>query len=142
MVDFERILHEKYLEGANVATRKRKAAGERMLDSPVLSVRIDEEVRRLKIEPEWVAGEKNAITLAKYPHMRVVLVAMRRGTSLHEHRVEGPLSLFVISGHLDIAVGHAKHHLEEKGLFTLRKIVRHDVHAAEDSIFLMTIMQP
>jgi hypothetical protein len=33
---------------------------------------IDEEIARLKREPEWTSGRKDGITLVKYPRMRIL----------------------------------------------------------------------
>jgi quercetin dioxygenase-like cupin family protein len=119
---------------------KRRTVDERKIDSPVISLDTEGEVHALKTEPEWIAGERNGITLAKYPHMRVVLVALRRGTSLREHKVEGPMALYLLSGKVSVTVRKTRHQVPEGGLFALRKTVPHDVEALEDSAFLLTIM--
>jgi quercetin dioxygenase-like cupin family protein len=119
---------------------KRRTVNVRKIDSPVISLDTEDEVHALKTEPEWIAGERNGITLAKYPHMRVVLVALRRGTSLREHKVEGPMALYLLSGKVSVTVRKTRYQVQEGGLFTLRKTVPHDVEALEDSAFLLTIM--
>ncbi len=124
-----------------VKRRVRKTPGERMLDAPVLVLKVDEEIQRLRKEPEWLSGHENGITLSKYPHLRVVLVALRKGTLLQDHAVSGPMSLFVISGRINVVVGRTKHQLEEKGLCTLRKTIAHRILAVEDSVFLLSIVQ-
>ena len=50
--------------------RGRKTPRERTLDAPVLILKIDEEIQRLRKEPEWISGHENGITLSKYPHLR------------------------------------------------------------------------
>lgn len=121
-------------------TRDRKTARERTLDAPVLVLKIDEEIQRLRKEPEWIAGNENGITLSKYPHLRVVLVALRKGTEMQDHAVAGPVSLYVLSGKINLFVGRTKHQLEEKGLCTLRKTIPHRILALEDSVFLLSII--
>ncbi len=123
-------------------THKRPAVRDRHLDSSVLALKIEDEAKRLKQEPEWISGMENGITLAKYPHMRVVLVALKRGTSLREHKVEGPMSLSVVDGAIDVTVSGVSHVLFSKGLLTLRKTVPYDIRAKKNSLFLMTIMRP
>jgi quercetin dioxygenase-like cupin family protein len=113
---------------------------ERKLDAPILALSIDEQVKRLKTEPEWVSGKVDGITLVKYPHLRVVLVALRKGTSMREHKVEGPMSLFVMSGEIHLVAGKDEYHLRRDGLFSLRKAILHDVRAMVDSVFLLTIV--
>ncbi len=122
--------------------RKRPAVKDRHLDSSVLALRIEREAKRLKQEPEWIMGRENGITLAKYPHMRVVLVALKKGTSLREHKVEGPMSLSVLDGKIGVEVSGVSYDLFSKGLLTLQKSVPYDIRAMTNSLFLMTIVRP
>ncbi len=119
---------------------RQKSVKERGIDAPRLSLHVDEQVRLLKSEPEWKSGMEDGITLAKYPHMRVVLVALKKGIRMKEHAVQGPMSLFVVSGKVTLIVEKQEFQLKEKGLFTLRKAVLHDVMATSDAVILMTIM--
>jgi len=120
--------------------KRRESAKERRIEAPVLALQLDEEVRRLKTEPEWRTGTEDGITLAKYPHLRVVLVALRKGTSMHEHAVRGPISVFVVSGRVTVLASQKEYHLRPKGLATLRKSVLHDVRATADSVIMLTVM--
>ena len=120
---------------------KRANVKDRGIDSPALGFSIDDEVKRLKAEPEWVSGRENGITLAKYPHMRAVLVVLKRGTSLREHTVEGPMSLYLISGKLDLLAGKVRHTVNRKGLFTLRTTVPFDIRSVTDATFILTIVK-
>jgi quercetin dioxygenase-like cupin family protein len=126
--------------GARTKVKTRKTAKERRIDAPVLALNVDAEVRRLKTEPEWESGTENGITLVKYPHMRIVLVALRKGKNMHEHKVEGPMSLFVVSGTVVLTAGKSKHRLNARDMVTLRKTIPHDVHAETDSVIMLTIM--
>ncbi len=123
-------------------TRKRPPVRDRRIDSHALALKIGDEAKRLMREPEWISGRENGITLAKYPHMRVVLVALKKGMSLREHRVEGPMSLSVLSGKVNVSVSGVSHELFSKGLLTLQKTVPYDISARSNSLFLMTIMRP
>ncbi len=119
---------------------KRKTLKERRIDTAPLVFRIDEESRRLKREPEWSSGKEDGITLVKYPHMRIVLVALKNNTSMHEHKVKGPISLFVMSGKVTLLVDKNEFILKKNGLFSLRKSILHEVHADENSVIMLTIM--
>lgn len=123
-----------------MATRRRKTPKERNIVAPILALNIDEEVRRLKVELEWVSGVEDGITLVKYPHMRIVLIALRKGKSMHKHKVKGPISLFVVSGKISLIAGKSETQLKARGLFTLRKAIPHDVCALVDSVIILTIM--
>jgi quercetin dioxygenase-like cupin family protein len=119
---------------------KRGTVQERRIDDPILAFRVQEEVRLLKSEPEWKSGARDGITLAKYPHMRAVLVALKKGISMREHKVKGPMSLYVVSGNVTLIAGKQNFQLKEGGLFTLRKTILHDVQANADSVLLLTIV--
>ena len=119
---------------------RRKSVKERRIDAPMLAHHVDEQVRLLKSEPEWQTGVEDGITLAKYPHMRVVLVALKKGIRMKEHKVKGPMSLFVVSGKVTLIADKQEFQLKQKWHFTLRTAVLHDVQANTDAVILMTIM--
>jgi quercetin dioxygenase-like cupin family protein len=123
-----------------MATRRGKTPKERKIVAPILALNVDEEIRGLKFEPEWVSGVEDGITLVKYPHMRIVLIALRKGKSMHEHKVNGPISLFVVSGKISLIAGKSETQLKARGLFTLRKAIPHDVRALVDSVVILTIV--
>ena len=123
-------------------TRPReKSVKARAITSSVLSVSIDEEIDRLKREPEWTSGRVDGIALVKYPRMRVVLVALRKGTSMRQRKVEGPLSIYVISGKIVVATEKGDKEVQAKGLFTMRQHFLKEVHAAAESVFLLTLFK-
>ena len=123
-------------------SHKRGSVQDRNIGAAILSRRIDEEVRMLTSEREWLSGKRDGITLVKYPHLRVVLVALRKGAKMREHKLKGPISLFVVQGRINVEAGSAAYTVKKKGLVTLRKAILHDVQADQDSVFLLTIAPP
>jgi quercetin dioxygenase-like cupin family protein len=123
-------------------TRPReKSVKARGITSPVLSVNVDEEIARLKREPEWTSGRADSIALVKYPRMRVVLATLRKGTSMRQRKVEGPLSIYVISGKINVSTEKADHQVPAKSLFTMRQRFLNEVHAITDAVFLLTMFK-
>ncbi len=123
-------------------TRPReKSVKARAITSPVLHLSVEEEIDRLQSEPEWTSGREDAITLVKYPRMRVVLVALKRGSRMRQRKVEGPLSIYVISGRIAIAAEEDEYTLKAKGLFTMRQKYLDEVRAIGDSVFLLTLFK-
>ncbi len=120
--------------------KTRKTVQERRIDAPILALNVEAELKRLKTEPEWATGEEDGITLVKYPHMRVVLIALKKGKSMREHKVKGPMSLFVVSGAIVLIAGKSQYKLRAKNIATLRKAIPHDVRASTESVILLTIM--
>lgn len=126
-----------------MAAEKRIVPRERRtVAAPLLSLAIEDELDRLKKEPEWVSGTRNSVTLVKTPHLSVVLVALRKGASMCGHHVEGPITLFVVSGAVRFGVENDERVVKANGLLSLDKKIPHDVEALEDSSFLLTILQP
>lgn len=77
---------------------ERPLLGERILKAPLLSFSIEEEIEKLQKETAWKDGDRNAVTLQKNSDLRVVLIPLRKGATLNEHKVECPITLFVVSG--------------------------------------------
>lgn len=103
--------------------------------------RLYDEFERLKQEPAWRGGSGNAITLTKGP-LRTVLVALKAGATIEEHRAPGPMTLQVLSGSIRFRAGDAVLELGAGQLAVLESAVRHDVEAVTDSAFLLTLTVP
>ncbi|MBL1213976.1 MAG: cupin domain-containing protein [Ignavibacteriae bacterium] len=125
-----------------MAKSNRESLGERQLRAPMLSFSINEEIEKLLKEPGWLNGDRNAVTLQKNPKLRVVLISLRKGASLLEHKVEGPITVLVLSGNINFIIGDDKVNAKANGMIVLEKTIPHDVEALEDSTFILTIIQP
>jgi len=121
---------------------QRPGLGERSLKAPLLSFSIEKEIEKLKKESAWNEGGRNAVTLQKSSNLRVVLISLHKGVTLHEHKVEGPITLFVLSGKINFTAGEEKINAESNGFIVLDKAIPHDVEALEDTSFILTIIQP
>lgn len=122
--------------------QKRKNVSKRALQAPLLSFQIDEEIDKLKKETDWKEGHKDAITLQKSASLRVVLISMHKGATLKEHKVEGPITLFILSGNIIFSAADEKINVSKNELVVLDKTIPHDLEALEDSTFVLTIVQP
>ncbi|MBK6913049.1 MAG: cupin domain-containing protein [Ignavibacteriales bacterium] len=124
-----------------MSEQERPKLSERKLKDTLLSFSIDTETDKLKSENAWLNGDRNAVTLQKNSNLRVVLISLRKGATLHEHKVEGPITLFVLSGKINFIVGEEKVIAESNGFIVLEKAIPHDVEALEDTTFILTIIQ-
>ena len=115
------------------------ARSERPVATPFLHVDLAEQVRKLEQEPVWVSGTRNAITLTKEPTLRVVLTALKQGTKIQAHQTDGPLSIQVISGRLDLRAAGQSAVLRPGEVAVLESAIEHEVEALEESAFLLTI---
>lgn len=120
----------------------RESLKRRVLTAPFMDFSINEEVEKLRKEPAWLKGDRNAVTLQKDSNLRVVLTSLRKGTTLHEHTVVGPITLFVLSGKLNFIVGLEKVCVEANEFIVLEKAIPHNVEALEDVAFILTLIQP
>lgn len=111
------------------------------LAEPLLQIDLERELQQLRQEESWEreAG-RSSRTLAKYPDFRIVLILMKGGTRMRQHRAEGRVSIQQLKGlvrihleadrKLEVSAGH---------LLVLDCGVLHDVEALEESAFLLTI---
>lgn len=114
----------------------------RKIEAPMLMFSIDKETNKLKKEPTWSDNDRNSITLQKNSRLRVVLISMHKGADLHEHTVEGPITLYVVSGKINFTAEEDSVELRTNDLVVLEKTIPHNVEALEDTTFILTIIQP
>src|SRR6266508_727347 len=76
----------------------------RRLAATVLTVDLASEFASLKAEAAWRRSDRNARTLVKEPSFRVVLVGMKTGARLREHRAEGAASIHTMHGTLRVGL--------------------------------------
>jgi quercetin dioxygenase-like cupin family protein len=113
------------------------------LSGSVLQFNLASELDQLHRDESWLHPTgRSSKTLVKYPDLRIVLIAMKANTRMHEHTAAGRISVHSLSGHIrlhlpekvvDLPVGH---------LLALDQCVPHDVEASEDSAFLLTLSWP
>jgi quercetin dioxygenase-like cupin family protein len=113
------------------------------LSGSVLQFDLASELDELYRDEAWLQPTgRSSKTLVKYPDLRIVLIAMKANTRMHEHTAAGRISVHTLNGHIrlhlpervvDLPVGH---------LLALDHCVPHDVEAFEDSAFLLTLSWP
>lgn len=109
---------------------------------PLVHVRLEGNLEGLKQEPMWRSSDRNAITLTKEPHLRVVLIAMKKGARLHEHRASGPITIQAVSGSLRLSASDQILELKPGELAILESAIEHEVEALEESALLLTLVKP
>jgi len=117
-----------------------EARSARPMNSGLSEFRVEDEIARLKGEPTWSAGKRNAITLSKGP-LRVVLIVLKAGARLDEHRARGPMTLQVLSGSIRFRAGETRLELSTGQLIVLESILPHDVEALADAALLLTLIE-
>ena len=115
------------------------------MSAPQFWCDLDEEIRRLWQEDASRTG-RNAKTLVKHPDFRIVLMVLKGNSRIREHKANGRISIQTIRGHIRMHMSYAGTEetidLPAGHLLALDRNLRHDVEAATDSAFLLTVAWP
>jgi quercetin dioxygenase-like cupin family protein len=113
------------------------------LAHPLLRFDLKGEIKSLHQEESWRRGTgRSSKTLAKYPDFRIVLVAMKAKTVMHEHKALARISIQALSGHVRLRLPEESVELPAGRLLALDCAIPHDVEAVKESAFLLTISWP
>src|ERR1700682_36031 len=110
------------------------------LADPLLQIDLDRELQQLRREDSWQRETgRSSKTLAKYPDFRIVLILMKRGTRMRQHKAEGRVSIQQLRGQVCIHLAHRKVNVLPGHMLVLDCGVLHDVEALDESALLLTI---
>ena len=110
------------------------------LDTPILQCDLLEEIQSLHKEDAWLQGTgPSSKTLVKHSDLRIVLLAMKKSMSMHEHKTAARISVQTLAGHIRLRLPDRTVELPAGQLLVLDQCVPHDVEAEEDSAFLLTL---
>ena len=129
-------LSKSHLPGETTGTSERAP---QRLAAPVLAFDLAHEVARLHEQAAWQHGNRNAKTLVKEHDFRILLIALRTGARMEEHRAAGRISVQTLVGHVRLHTAGTNVDLPVGRLVSLERDVPHDVEALEESAFLLTI---
>ena len=98
------------------------------------------EAAALVQEPTWRAHGHNAKTLVKHPDFRVVLIALKAGARVSEHKTDHCVTIHALEGRLRLHVpGYPALELAQGELLALEQTVVHDIEAVADSVFVLSL---
>ena len=110
------------------------------LAEPLLQIDLERELQQLRREDSWQRETgRSSKTLAKYPDFRIVLILMKGGTRMRQHRAEGRVSIQLVKGQVCIHLTDREVTVSAGHLLVLDCGVLHDVEALEESALLLTI---
>lgn len=98
--------------------------------------------RDMQQETAYLREGHTARTLVREPDLRIVLVAMKAGARIAEHRADETASVHALRGHVRLRLPDKVVDLPAGRLLVLEKGLRHDVEAMQDSAFLLTLGWP
>jgi quercetin dioxygenase-like cupin family protein len=100
----------------------------------IASLKIADEIGRLKRGAQWVAGDRVAESLAKNSELSVTLLLLKPGAILKEHRARGTVVLTTVTG--SIRLNGAT--LPAGTVAVIDREAPHAVEAIEESALLLT----
>jgi quercetin dioxygenase-like cupin family protein len=123
------------------ATHRGAARASEPTAGPYLSFDLQQQIDEIRQEAYWQSG-RNSKTIVKYGDFRIVLTAIKKGTTIREHHSDGRISVQTVVGHIRMHAAGKEFDLPSGHLLVLDRGMRHDVEALEDSAFLLTIAWP
>lgn len=114
------------------------------ISEEIIRYNLGSELEKLKRAASWRRESgRSAETLVKYNEFRIVLVRMKPGSYMSQHKAEGPISIHAIQGKVRVHLSEDRmEDLAPGDLLTLDRCLEHDVEAMEESAFLLTIAWP
>jgi quercetin dioxygenase-like cupin family protein len=110
------------------------------LAEPLLQIDLEHELQQLRQEDSWQRETgRSSKMLAKYPDLRIVLILMKRGTRMRQHKAEGRVSIQLLEGQICIHLADRNVNMAAGHLLVLDCGVLHDVDTLEESALLLTI---
>jgi quercetin dioxygenase-like cupin family protein len=103
-----------------------------------------QEIRLLRNQESWQRETgRSSKTLVKQQDFRIVLVLMKAGTRLSEHRANARISIQTVLGRIRVHFRDQRHiELPAGGLLALDSSIPFDLECLEESAFLLTISWP
>ena len=117
-------------EDANRRTLRPPAGG-------MISLNIRAEAARLKAKPEWSSANRLAVSLVKDDALNILLMVLKKGARLEEHRTKGPIAVHVLSGSVRFGAGSRCVELSSGSIAALDREVAHELEALEESAVLL-----
>jgi quercetin dioxygenase-like cupin family protein len=97
---------------------------------------------RLEEDPAWKTGTHSARALLNEPEFSIVLLALKQGAAMREHRYEGRFTLQTLGGNVRVRLPERVVELPAGRLLVVGPRVVHDVQATQESTCLLTLVKP
>jgi len=103
----------------------------------MITVKIADEIARLKGAAKWRSGDRHATSLVKDAALNVLLMVLKKGAHLHEHRTKGPITVQVVSGSIRFSVGADQRVISAGDMVGLDREVAHSLEALQESALIL-----
>lgn len=93
----------------------------------------------LRSEEAYLREGHTARTLVRTPDLRIVVIALKAGETISEHRASVTVSVQTLSGHVQLQLPDRTVDVPEGRLLAMGAGLSHDVYAEKDSTFVLTL---
>lgn len=104
----------------------------------LISIGLADEVTKLKQTPTWASEDRHAASLVKDGPLNVLLMVLKNGAELSEHRTRGPITVHVLSGSIRFCAGSDQITLSAGSMAALDRDIAHSLTALEETSMLLT----
>jgi quercetin dioxygenase-like cupin family protein len=94
--------------------------------------------RELRQQDSYMKSGHTARPVLRKADLRIVLIAMKEGSRMPEHRVEETISIQVVRGHVRLGLPERAVEVQDGQVLILDRAVPHDVDALRESLLLVT----
>src|SRR5262245_35260275 len=112
--------------------------GNRVIDAPIVLIKIPETIRQLKGEGSWRKNDRNGITVLKTANTTMVLVSLHAKAVLKHNLVDGIFTIQVIEGIVRVTTPDDTVDMLAGHIIAFHQLVDHSVEALADSVLLLT----
>lgn len=122
---------------------RRTPGTERRINGPLVSFDVPYETALVQAEQAYQQEGHSARTLAKYPDLRVVLVAMKAGTRIEVHETAERLTVQVVLGQIRVWLTRgANTECAEGSFLAMDASLAEAIECLEDCAYLLTVAWP
>lgn len=116
--------------------------GERMIDAALVRIDLPFFMEQIKKETSWKDSKRNAITVFKTNGLRIVLIALHKGSEMARHIADGIISVQVLEGQLQFNTDQQSLELNKGQMLALHERIPHSIKAIQETFFLLTLTTP
>ena len=103
----------------------------------MITVKLADEIARLKTSAEWESADRHTVSLIKDDALNVLLMVLKKGAHLHEHRTKGPIAVQLVSGSIRFIGGPQQRIISAGEMVGLDRGIPHSLEALEESTLIL-----
>lgn len=111
----------------------------RPLTGPNLTFNLAEHQAELRQDEGYRRSGRAGRTLARSGPLRLTLVAMAKDNVIGTHQADSPMTLQVVTGHIQFRANDGEHQLGQGEVLFFGPGDAHDIRATEETLLLITI---